>query len=272
MVRIIDNLKTRSQDFYRSTRNLFQLLGITIDERPEVIIDFLEDHGIALTEYPDDTELVEAVIYGLERNNSAFNAELSIILNNQLLNNDEDHYLTLRGEIFKKPGHLPPMPIPSFRPPIKPRPIRPSLGRPMVRPEPMKPLVKPQKPTKPMKPLVKPAKPSKPANSLVKPTTTSRPVGSSVKPMLTPINAIVNQVSEELPKNDNLKDQVKNEAIKSIDDNKTQSGKPPETNDVQKENDDKKNNKTLLILGAVAVVTIGGFIIWKVRNNAKINN
>ena len=263
MVRIIDNFRRESQDFYRSSQNLFQLLGIVIDEHPEIIIAFLENHGIALTEYPDDTELVDAVIYGLEKNNSAFNAELSNILNSQLLEKDEDHYLSLRGELFKKPGHLKPMPIPPFRPPIKPRPIRP-MTRPMVKPEPMKPLAKPTKPVRPMKPMVKP---SKPVISSVKPTTSS-PNASSVKPTSTPISTLVNQVSNELPKNDNLKDKVKEEALKTVKQEKVKTEKrPKEEKEVKEENKRKPGKKVLTIIGAVTLITISGFVIWKIRKS-----
>ena len=92
MVRIVQEKPKTPTELDNQGKAIFRLLGIIVADKPNKLKALLFKYGVNIESNPSQSELTEAVIYTISKNDNLFNIELAKIFAGQIIPDQNDTF------------------------------------------------------------------------------------------------------------------------------------------------------------------------------------
>lgn len=94
MVRIVQEKPKAPTILGNQGKAIFRLLGIVVADQPDKLKTLLFKYGVNIESNPSQSELTEAVIYAISKNDKQFNIDLAKIFAGQIIPDENDTFNT----------------------------------------------------------------------------------------------------------------------------------------------------------------------------------
>ena len=94
MVRIVQEKPKAPTELDNQGKAIFKLLGIVVADQPNKLKTLLYKYGVNVDPKPSSSQLTEAVIYAISKNDKQFNTDLAKIFAKQIIPDENDTFNT----------------------------------------------------------------------------------------------------------------------------------------------------------------------------------